>query len=90
MQDIRKEDVPLPTLGPKLEAIRDEVVLGKGFHLLRCGFHQHGKRKDVIQRPRGIHRLFYLRRGCADGAPRNRALEMGGCLHTFTVSQYLA
>ena len=34
-QDMSREDFPLPTLGPKLEAVRDEVILGKGFHLLR-------------------------------------------------------
>ncbi len=28
-------DFPLPTLGPKLREIRDEVVLGKGFHLIK-------------------------------------------------------
>ncbi len=29
------DEFPLPTLGPKLRAVRDEVILGKGFHLIR-------------------------------------------------------
>ena len=28
-------EFPLPSLGPKLEAIRDDVVNGKGFHLIQ-------------------------------------------------------
>ena len=35
-----KEEFPLPTLGPKLEAFTTEVVHGKGFHLFR-GFPVH-------------------------------------------------
>lgn len=35
MQDLSKESFPLPTLGPKLVSIRDEVVNGKGFQLIR-------------------------------------------------------
>lgn len=36
VQDLKSpSDFPLPTLGAKLRAIRDEVVLGKGFHLIR-------------------------------------------------------
>ena len=34
-QDLARADFPLPTLGPRLEAIRDAVVFGRGFHLLR-------------------------------------------------------
>lgn len=33
--DIRREDFPLPTLGPVLERLRDEVLNGRGFVLLR-------------------------------------------------------
>ena len=32
---IRREDFPLPTLGPLLERLRDEVLNGRGFVLLR-------------------------------------------------------
>jgi hypothetical protein len=32
---VTKEDFPLPTLGPVLEAIREEVVWGRGFALIR-------------------------------------------------------
>ncbi len=35
MQAITRQDFPLPKLGPKLEAVRDEVVNGKGFHLIQ-------------------------------------------------------
>lgn len=31
-----REAFPLPTLGPKLEAFREEVRIGRGFQLLRC------------------------------------------------------
>lgn len=31
-----REEFPLPTLGPKLEALREEVRIGRGFQLLRC------------------------------------------------------
>ena len=31
-----REAFPLPTLGPKLEACREEVRIGRGFQLLRC------------------------------------------------------
>lgn len=30
------DQFPLPALGPKLQAFRDEVVAGRGFQLLRC------------------------------------------------------
>src|SRR5579883_487063 len=33
--DIRRDDFPLPTLGPALERLRDEVLHGRGFVLLR-------------------------------------------------------
>jgi hypothetical protein len=33
--DIRREDFPLPTLGPVLDRLRREVVDGRGFMLLR-------------------------------------------------------
>ena len=32
---IRREDFPLPTLGPVLERLRDEVLHGRGFVMLR-------------------------------------------------------
>lgn len=32
---MRREDFPLPSLGPKLEAIQHEVTWGRGFALLR-------------------------------------------------------
>jgi hypothetical protein len=31
-----REHFPLPSLGPKLEACREEVRIGRGFQLLRC------------------------------------------------------
>ena len=30
-----RKDFPLPTLGPKLEQLREEVRIGRGFQLLR-------------------------------------------------------
>jgi hypothetical protein len=33
--EIRREDFPLPTLGPRLEALRHELLHGRGFVLLR-------------------------------------------------------
>ena len=33
--DIRREDFPLPTLGPVLDRLRAEVLEGRGFALLR-------------------------------------------------------
>jgi len=35
LADIRREDFPLPTLGPRLERLRAEVLNGRGFVLLR-------------------------------------------------------
>jgi hypothetical protein len=35
LQTVTKEDFPLPTLGPYLESVRDEVVSGRGFALIR-------------------------------------------------------
>jgi hypothetical protein len=32
---IRREDFPLPTLGPRLERLRDDVLHGRGFAMLR-------------------------------------------------------
>ncbi|KAK9857232.1 hypothetical protein WJX84_004664 [Apatococcus fuscideae] len=34
-KDITKSDFPLPTFGPKLEALREEVVNGRGFYLIQ-------------------------------------------------------
>jgi len=36
MQDVTQSDFPLPTLGAKLTAIREEVRTGRGFQLIRC------------------------------------------------------
>ncbi|RZI63937.1 MAG: hypothetical protein EOP80_21680, partial [Variovorax sp.] len=33
--DLREADFPLPTLGPRLKAMRDEVMNGRGFSLVR-------------------------------------------------------
>lgn len=35
LQTVTKADFPLPTLGPYLESVRDEVVSGRGFALIR-------------------------------------------------------
>ena len=35
MQEITRQEFPLPSLGPKLESFRDEVVLGRGFYLIK-------------------------------------------------------
>src|SRR5579871_4662767 len=35
LADIRREDFPLPTLGPVLDRLRGEVLEGRGFVLLR-------------------------------------------------------
>lgn len=35
LQDLRKEDVPLPKLGPKLQLLLKEVQFGRGFQLIR-------------------------------------------------------
>lgn len=35
LAEIRRDDFPLPTLGPVLERLRDEVLNGRGFVLLR-------------------------------------------------------
>ena len=34
-QDLTRDDFKLPVLGAKLLQIRDEVVVGKGFHVIR-------------------------------------------------------
>lgn len=34
-QDLTKEDFVIPVLGPKLLAIRDEVINGRGFSVIR-------------------------------------------------------
>ena len=34
-QDLTRDDFQLPVLGSKLLQIRDEVVIGKGFHVIR-------------------------------------------------------
>ena len=36
VQDLKKEDVPLPKLGPKLHLLLKEVQFGRGFQLIRC------------------------------------------------------
>jgi hypothetical protein len=35
LSEVRREDFPLPTLGPRLEALRQELLHGRGFVLLR-------------------------------------------------------
>ena len=34
-QELTKEDFPLPTLGPKLVQIRDNVLFGLGFQIIK-------------------------------------------------------
>ena len=36
VQEVTQADFPLPALGPKLTAMREEVRTGRGFQLLRC------------------------------------------------------
>ena len=36
MQEVTQSDFPLPTLGAKLTAMREEVRTGRGFQLIRC------------------------------------------------------
>lgn len=40
---LSKADFPLPTLGPKLEAIRENVRIGRGFQLIKyaCNANPH-------------------------------------------------
>src|ERR1051325_2422915 len=33
--EIRRADFPLPTLGPRLDAMREEILNGRGFVLIR-------------------------------------------------------
>jgi hypothetical protein len=35
-QEVTQSDFPLPTLGAKLTAVREEVRTGRGFQLIRC------------------------------------------------------
>src|ERR1051326_3300359 len=35
LEDIGRDDFPLPTLGPALDRLRDEVLNGRGFVLMR-------------------------------------------------------
>lgn len=35
MQDVTKEEFSLPTLGPKLVELLEEVRVGRGFQLIR-------------------------------------------------------
>ena len=35
LQNITRDDISLPTLGPKLHSIRNELVRGRGFQLIR-------------------------------------------------------
>ncbi len=35
-QEIKREDFPLPTLGPRLEELGAAAFKGRGFQLVRC------------------------------------------------------
>jgi hypothetical protein len=35
VQDVRKEDFPLPRFGPRLEQLREEITRGRGFAVVR-------------------------------------------------------
>lgn len=50
--DVRREDFPLPTLGPALERLRAEVLDGRGFVLLR-GIPVEDGRPPTARRPTG-------------------------------------
>lgn len=35
LEDVNKDDFPLPVLGPKLQAIHDDLVFGRGIRVLK-------------------------------------------------------
>ena len=35
MQDVTREQFPLPTVGPKILAIREQLLRGRGFQLIK-------------------------------------------------------
>jgi hypothetical protein len=48
VQEVTQKDFPLPTLGPKLLAIRDELVSGRGFYLIKGLPVQKWTREEAI------------------------------------------
>ncbi len=53
-QEIKREDFPLPTLGPRLEELGAAAFKGRGFQLVRCapGHHAMFARREDEARPR--------------------------------------
>ncbi|PRW58816.1 taurine catabolism dioxygenase [Chlorella sorokiniana] len=41
VQEVTRADFPLPTLAPILESIRQSVLFGRGFQLIRAGWRMH-------------------------------------------------
>ena len=67
LQQLRQHDIRLPTLGPKLQALQREVVLGRGFALLR-GLPVHQFDRETIARM-----YFGIGTWLGDVVPQNAA-----------------
>jgi hypothetical protein len=70
--DIRREDFPLPTLGPVLDRLRAEVLEGRGFALLR-GMPV----EELVRGAHGQHRVLGRRPFSDDGVADRQKFEIG-------------
>ncbi|KAI0482333.1 Clavaminate synthase-like protein [Xylariaceae sp. FL0804] len=63
---VRRENFPLPTLGPKLEAVAREIHGGRGFHLIRGVQPEKYSVEDLTIIWLGIQAYIADQRGCQD------------------------
>jgi Taurine catabolism dioxygenase TauD, TfdA family len=78
LTSIRKEDFPLPTLGPRLDQLLDEVLNGRGFVMIRAlPVHRWTKREAAIAfLGIGVH-LGALRMQNSDGDLLGHVKDLG-------------
>jgi hypothetical protein len=80
--DIRREDFPLPTLGPVLDRLRTEVLEGRGFALLRG--------MPVEDRPIAASATAYWRVGTNFGSARSQNAQGHLLGHVYDLGRGLS
>jgi hypothetical protein len=80
VQDVTREQFPLPTVGPKILAIREELLRGRGFQLIKGVPVDKWTRRQVVIAYWGIG--LYLGRALSNNKKGHLVCTtLASCLH---------
>ena len=88
LQDVTREDFPLPTLGPKLVAFREEVSRGRGFQLFRCAQNRAAASSRRCAYSLELALSTCLLPGVSAGAPLRRGVPVQRYSRQETMAAY--